>query len=93
MKSRTVAMIAVIAIIIDLILLTVTIYYYQIERWATGTIYLAIGFSGTFFTIVGVSERSEPQYFNEELKIMESDKKYLGGNDERRDKPSNSVSC
>ena len=94
MTKRTVSVIAVVTIIVDLILLTIALYFYQFERWATGSIYMAMGFSGTFFTIIGVSERVVPEHFNEELKIMESDKKYLGGNsNERGSEHSTVISC
>ena len=63
-------------IISDIFLLGVTIYYYLLQRWATGTIYLFIIVTSAFFTFVGVMERKEARmgkYTGNEVEILLSD--------------------
>ena len=55
MKKRTWPILTL--IISDIFLLGITTYYYLLERWATGTIYLFIIVTSAFFTFVGVIER------------------------------------
>ena len=74
MKGRSVALL-ILMTLIEISLGGITIYYYSLKRWATGTIYLFIILTSIFFSIVGISEhRNKNMIYGEELRIYEADK-------------------
>ena len=72
--KKGVSTLIVIIVICDIILISVCTYYYNLERWATGSIYLFLAFTSTIFSAMAVIERRDKnKYAGNEVEIMIND--------------------
>ena len=73
-RKKKLTVLSIFIIVWDAVFLTLTAVFFNVQRWATGSIYLFLCFATTFFTIVYMKESSsEMNSIDEELKVYKHD--------------------